>query len=684
MKTLLVLAQHPEFINAVQAAVGSGEFRVLHRTNWEEAEPLLLHNLAHACLLDADMTGVQTLWLIEKMRRALPRLPIIVCSSTTPWELEEEAYLKGVTQVVHKPIRARMFTALLSRFLSETPAGEPTVAPSIPAFDTARFAQAETSSPVTAGSSATLQALRDYSSILTHSLNAEGMLKQFLLFLRETLGINRAAIFLRPADAAFGGGVPATDSRRLQPASALGLPSGLLEHFELSFDAGIGGLVFRLARILRRQSDETRSDVEAQKEFELLGVQIAVPILDRETVIGVAVFDRRVTGESLTNPELELIFQLLEHVGLGIRNIWQHDQMAANNEMMANVLRELSSACVVIRRDLAILHVNKTAKKILHARSGEFEFTDLPHLIGNKVYQVLKTGSALEPFRYEPEGSERGEIYRVSIAPFQRQGTGLPNAALLVLEDLTQGEMLKKLELEASNLRLVKDMAERLAPEVGNALVPLSTHQQLLADRYKDPEFRASLDVAMADSVKRIDRICNQMRFLAWDSTIHKDSFPLGALVQEAFQDAQKHQPVKAAKLKTEDLGKTLALTGDRPALKQALKELFINALQANPTDPQVTVRVLGAGTASTGARQSGELILEILDNGPGFAPEVAAKAVSPFFTTRTVATGLGLTVARKIVEAHRGRMEILPAKGEGGVVRLVFPLPALATAAAH
>src|SRR5438445_11229185 len=103
-------------------------------------------------------------------------------------------------------------------------------------------------------------------------------------------------------------------------------------------------------------------------------------------------------------------------------------------------------------------------------------------------------------------------------------------------------------------------MADRLAHEIGNALVPLSTHQQLFADKYRDPEFRASLDVALADGVKRISRLINQMRYLARDTVLSKEAFPLAPLIDEAFQEAQKHQPVKDSKLKTEPASEPLVL----------------------------------------------------------------------------------------------------------------------------
>ncbi len=672
MKTLLVLAPHPDLAETLRAGLNPEQYRVLHRATLEEAEPLLAHGLADACILDVELTGVQGIWTLERLRRRDARCPVIVYAGAKQSEWEEEAYLQGVTHVLTKPVRLRLLTALLERLfaapaLRAAPAPRPPLAPE-------SFRSSEGTSPAFSAASQTLPVLRDFSSILTHSLDAEGMLKQFLLFLREILSINRAAIFVRQPFASFGGVSAPAEGRRLRATCAIGLPAGLLEHFELSLDGGMGGQLFRLGRILRRHSEEARMDVETQKEFELLGAQVAVPMLDRETLIGVAVFDDRVTGEPLVNTELELIFHLLEQVGLAVRNIWLHDQLANNHEMMASVLRELSSACVVVNRDLKILHANKMARKYFAQSSrltGEMEFTDLPQLLGAKVYQVLRTGTAVVPFKYEPEDA-RGTVYNVTVVPFQRQDSTQPVSALLVVEDLTQSEQLRRLEIEASNLRLTKTMADRLAHEIGNALVPLSTHQQLLAEKYKDPEFRASLDSALADGVKRVSRLINQMRFLARDAVASQEAFSMAPLIEEAYQEARKHQPVKTAQLKCENGGRPVFVTGDRAALKHALTEVMINALQANPADPKIGVRFQKNPDGGGGPG----LQIEVEDNGAGFTPETAQKAAAPFFTTRPVGLGLGLAVSRKIVETHHGKLEIVtPKSGHAGVVRISLPV---------
>lgn len=671
MRTLLVLGEHPDLAEAIRAAANPDQYRVLEAANLDEAEPFLAHGLAEACIVDFELSGVQGIWLLEKLRRKAPRCPVIIIAGTKQPEWEEEAYLQGATHILTKPVRGRLLAALLDR-LWPTPAAArpvPTAAP-VPRPEATTPAEKAAAT----GAVQTLGILRNFSRILTHSLNTEGMLKQFLQLLREILGINRAAIFLRQPLAAFGNAPAATESRRLHAAASLGLSPGLLQHFELSFEGGIGGHLHRLGRILRRNGEVARSDPETQNEFELLGAQVAVPILDRERVLGVAVFDGRITGESLVNAELELIFHLLEQLGLAIKNIWLHDQLASNHEMMAEILRELSSACVVVGRDLTILHANKTACRYFSRvapRSGELEFSDLPQPLSAKIYQVLRTGSATPSFKYEREDSP-GTVYRVNIVPFQRQPASLPASALLMAEDLTQSEQLQHLEIEAAKLRLVKTMADRLTHEVGNAMVPLSTHQQLLADKWKDPEFRASLNAAMSDGVSRVTRLLNQMRFLSRDTLGSQEAFPLAPLIDEAYQEACKYLPAKAARLKHDHDSTPAILTGDRSALRHALAEVMLNALQANPNNPGVEVR---SRMEASGNGLQG-LQIDVHDNGAGFTPEAAQGATAPFFTTRQVGLGLGLTVSRKIIETHHGTLQIVgPPSSQTGFVRIVLPL---------
>ena len=663
MKTILVLASHPELAESLRSALDPERYRIVHRLNTDEAEPLLEHALVQVCVVDAELAETQGVWLFEKIRRRLPVAPIIVYTNDSKWALEEEAYLAGVKHVLIKPVRARMLEAVLEQPGAPVTPARPATLP--------RPAAAHPASETTLRA---LQKWREFSGLLANSLSTEALLKQFLLQLREITGVNRAAIFLRQPAMQMGSARTAAGGRFLRSVSAIGLSNGVLDSLELSVETGIGGYVFHQGRMLWRDSEDARSDSEIEREFELLGAQVIVPIQDQQTLVGLAAFDGRITGEALSKQELEIIFHVLEEIGAGIRNVWFHDQLLANQQMLTDILRQFNSGCVVVGRDLNILHCNETARRFLlgSKREVDFQFSDLPVVLGGKVYQVLKSGAALAPFRFQPADNSKS-VYQISIVPMQSRPGALPDSALMVMEDRTQTEQLHHLELETGNLRLIKSMADRLAHEIGNALVPVSTHQQLIADQYLDPDFRASLDQALAEGVRRISRLVNQMRFLARDGVVSEESFPLGPLVEDAFREARVLQPVKSALLQYDDGNQPSVISGDRAALKHAFVEVFLNALQANSSDARINVRLKAdQGFNARGRRMTQ---VEVEDNGAGFTPDALARVPAPFFTTRTVGLGLGLTVARKIVETHQGKLEISTApEHPHGVVRLLLP----------
>ncbi len=361
------------------------------------------HGLAGACILDVDLMGVEGVWAIERLRRRDAKTPIIAYTADNQSEWEEEAFLHGVTHVLTKPVRSRLLNSLLERLWNAPATQRPAQTPSpAPMPSRTPFSRTRESSPPIASinASQTLDVLSDFSSILTHSLDAEAMLKQFLLFLREILSVNRAAIFLNRPSAAHGNILrrkTAAGCAPSPPSAFRRVCSNILNCRSIPASAASfpGSAGFSAATATRRAPTSRR-----KRNLNCSARRSPCPFPTAGRIAGVAVFDGRITGEPLVNVELELIFHLLEQVGLALRNIWLHDQLAGNHEMMTDVLRELSSACIVVGRDLKVLHANKAARRHFgqkNKRTGELEFSDLPQVLGAKIYQVLKTGAAIGP-----------------------------------------------------------------------------------------------------------------------------------------------------------------------------------------------------------------------------------------------------------------------------------------------
>ncbi|MCG3174507.1 MAG: Sensor histidine kinase RcsC [Myxococcota bacterium] len=107
----------------------------------------------------------------------------------------------------------------------------------------------------------------------------------------------------------------------------------------------------------------------------------------------------------------------------------------------------------------------------------------------------------------------------------------------------------------------------------------------------------------------------------------------------------------------------------DAHFIQQALINLILNAFSASPPDGKVILR---AEPAVVGGYDY--MILTVSDQGAGMTPEVRARAFEPFFTTNALGTGLGLSLVRKIVEAHDGSIELESEPGKGATFRLRLP----------
>jgi signal transduction histidine kinase len=668
MRTILILSRLGAFPASIEAAADVSKYQLIVKEDLRAAEPLLARGAIDAVILDLDLTDILATRMIEKVRRAAPDSPLIIVSTEKHWEWEEDAFLLGVSHVITKPIRPKLLNHLLDRLFDGPPAdSRPEIAPGVPL---SRLRAPAGNVPHFNA----LEALRKFSGILTHSLKPQALLREFLLLLREVIGVNRAAVFLRTPSSLSGSPLPEQDNRWLRSACAIGLEQSFLEHFALNMTTGMGAYLRKHGRILKSTSAEAQANREMAREFQLVGGTVAIPILDRETLLGVAVLDDRLTGDPYENEELSLLFHMLEEVGLAIRNSWLHDQLQTSHSMLADILANLGTGCVVIGNNLAVLHFNASARRILLADNPDkklLEFPDLPQELGSKVFTVMKTNIPVPSFKYQFQALP-DQNYLVSITPFQTQKAASADAALLIIENVSSAERAKRLEVEASNLRLITTMAEHLAHEIGNSVVPISTHQQLLEAGMDDEEFRTSLSQALGSGVKRITRLANQMMFLARGKSDYGDQIRVNELLDEAFRDAYVYHNGKVPDFAIAEGMEKLTVAGDHKALRHAFLEVLLNALQAT----QGESKRIAVSVSSLGDNGHSTVNVEIRDSGAGFSVEAAKRAPEPFFSTRNVGLGLGLTVTRKIIEEHRGRVEIEDPTAKGsGVVRITLPL---------
>ncbi len=662
IRLLLITDDSPAqpFIAALSSAA---DFQVTLRPRLAEARAALTAGAFEACLFVPKDLSPDSLAEITVARGLVTHLPIVaILPVGSATDQQQRVLAAGADITLFHPLDVGALTSVLQRLgaratVAETFPGQTTFPPAL--------------NPKAEAMSTALEVLRDFSQVLGYSLDYRQLTQHFIQKLREVIGLSRIAIFLEPGTIeALPSAAPA-DNSQLNCVAAIGVPAELVECFALSRNSGLGRQLTLRPQILRAPASSTAPFLDSKilREFEVLGGQIAIPVNDRERTLGVAVLGGRIMGGEFTDEELLLIYHLLEELGLAVKNSWLHHQLVGSHRLFSGVLDDITVGALVTGPDLAVLYANRAIVGFLRrANPAAVTFNDLPPAIARKLHEVVAKGTTVEPFFQETAAA----VYRVSVIPLRSAAGRLPQTALLLLEDFTRINAAQRAEIESSNLKLIGLIARRFAHEIRNSLVPLTTHQQLFDAEINNAEFRDSLKAALTRETQRIQRFTDQMLLLARADTPPTELAPLDELLQQSFAKSREFAGGTGELNVHSDLP-PVVLRCNRASLAHAFQEIFLNGLQSSDGERRLAVSLNATPTVDGRA----ELVIQVRDTGGGFAPESAGRATEPFFTTRNTGVGLGLTIARRVIEAHQGRIEILPRNSPGDPdVVIHLPLP--------
>lgn len=221
--------------------------------------------------------------------------------------------------------------------------------------------------------------------------------------------------------------------------------------------------------------------------------------------------------------------------------------------------------------------------------------------------------------------------------------------------------------------RALEGVAARLAHEVKNPLAAIKGLSAHMASQATDPKMaeRLSIVAAEADRLRGIvDGFLSFSRGLD-ELTVTKArpydiARELSLLLETRAADAQLTLEVTGSL--------AIELNADVRKLRQVLLNLVLNAMQASPPGEVVTIHV------GDRCDEDGFVRLQVVDRGAGMTPEVLERIRKPYFTTREGGTGLGVAVARGLVEQHGGRIAYESAPRKGTTVTIDLPRCALSS----
>jgi len=222
---------------------------------------------------------------------------------------------------------------------------------------------------------------------------------------------------------------------------------------------------------------------------------------------------------------------------------------------------------------------------------------------------------------------------------------------------------------ETEKLAALGQLAAAVAHEVRSPLAVIRSAAQGLAESmpHDDPEAQRAYSFITAE-IDRLGNVVDALLAFARPLRVQAEPVTVHELFDRVLLLAREELDGKALRVRRDEAPALPAVRADGDLICQVLLGLLANAAEAAPSGGEVAL----AAAAADGAVE-----LAVADSGPGVPPELRARIFEPFFTTRPRGTGLGLAVARQIVEAHGGRIEV--GERSGGGARFTLRLPAAA-----
>lgn len=240
----------------------------------------------------------------------------------------------------------------------------------------------------------------------------------------------------------------------------------------------------------------------------------------------------------------------------------------------------------------------------------------------------------------------------------------------------------KTVDLEIHKAKTWGKMAQRIAHDIKNPLTSILLTQQRLQMEYRErsPEAAAVYDGYTAKISDRIEALRlmtrNFMKLINLEK-LHLTETELHPFLHSAVQHLYKNLPPDVVlDLKLNGHDETASI--DQDQIKVLLENLVSNAINAMPSGGKITITAnlaKGLHLSATEMEPHDYAVIEISDTGKGMPPEMLDKIFEPDFTATENGTGLGLAMVKKIVEGHRGHIEVESTTGLGTVFSVYLPL---------
>lgn len=353
------------------------------------------------------------------------------------------------------------------------------------------------------------------------------------------------------------------------------------------------------------------------------------------------------------------------------------------DDYYATVIDSVGDGVIVVASSGLITLCNPAAEEITgfsskHARGAEFDkLFALETTLLEIVSKTIRTGITISDHENVVVRST-GRVTPVAVTCYPLVlGSGEHIGAILTLKDITYIRELEAAVRQADRLSTLGTLAAGLAHEVKNPLGGIKGAAQLLEREFEPGSEMIDYTRVMIRETDRIDHIIRELLELASPRGLKLTPVNLHKILGDILL-LQKQSVVGRDIVFSKYFDPSIPdIMADEEMLTRLFLNLIRNALDSIDDNGRLTVssRVLSDYRMAKNERHSRMVAIEVIDDGPGIPQEDLENIWTPFFSTKSGGTGLGLTICHKIVSEHRGMIKAESDPGHGTKFTVLLPL---------
>jgi signal transduction histidine kinase len=225
--------------------------------------------------------------------------------------------------------------------------------------------------------------------------------------------------------------------------------------------------------------------------------------------------------------------------------------------------------------------------------------------------------------------------------------------------------------LQSEKLALVGKLAAGMAHSIRNPFTSVKMRLFSLSRALELTETQRDDLRVISEEIRHIDAIVQNFLEFSRPPRLQIQQVSPSSVVDQALQLMVHRLKSYAVDIHLQRKDPLPEIPIDPEQLKEVLVNLIVNACEAMESDGRIIITEEVTQVDALGPCA----MLRLADNGPGIPPEILQKVFQPFFTTKEDGTGLGLSIASRIIEEHRGILEIESDQDQGATFRILLPL---------